>query len=381
MYIKNLKLKNFRNYKEINIEFKENINLIYGNNGEGKTNILEAIYIASYGHSNKPTKDNEIINFDEKESHIKMDFLKNGIENTVEIHIKRDKKKGIAINGIKVKKISDIIGKVNLIFFSPEDLKIIKEGPQKRRDFLDKSLCEIDSVYLYNLVRYNKLLEKRNIILRDISQKINVRENKNFLYAIDENFIKCGEIIIKKRKAYIESIKENINYIYKYITDNKNEIETVYEKNVDEENFEKNLLKNQEKDIKNTTTSVGPHRDDIAFLLNGKDLRKYGSQGQTKIASFACKLSQIQNVRKISGEKPILLLDDVFSEIDEEKQEKLSNIIKDIQTIITATGIEKNIFKNIKVDQVYKIEKGQVINKVLWLNILLENLKGLKAGA
>lgn len=366
MYIKRLKLKNYRNYREINIDFKENINLLYGNNGEGKTNILESIYLASYGHSNRSVKDNEIIKFDEEEAHIKMDFVKNNVENTVEIHIKKDKKKGIALNGIKVKKISDIIGKVNLIFFSPEDLKIIKEGPQKRRDFLDKSISEIDSVYLYNLVRYNKLLEKRNVLLRDISQKINVRENKDFLYAIDENFIKCGEILIKKRKEYIESVKENINNVYKYITDGKNTLDTIYEKSVDEGNFEKKLSKNLEKDIKNNTTGVGPHRDDVAFLLNGKDLRKFGSQGQTKIASFACKLSQIQNVRKISGEKPILLLDDVFSEIDEEKQEKLSSIIKDIQTIITATGIEKNIFKNIKVDQVYKIEKGQVINKSIW---------------
>ena len=366
MYIKKLKLKNYRNYKEINIDFKENINLIYGNNGEGKTNILESIYLASYGHSNKPVKDSEIINFDEKEAHVKMDFVKNNVENTVETHLKKDKKKGIAINGVKVKKISDIIGKVNLIFFSPEDLKIIKEGPQKRREFLDKSICEIDSVYLYNLVRYNKLLEKRNVLLRDISQKINVRENKYFLYAIDENFIKCGEIIIKKRADYIESIKENINSVYKYITSNKYNLDVIYEKNVEEGSFEKRLIKSQEKDIKYATTSVGPHRDDVAFLINEKDLRKFGSQGQTKIASFACKLSQIQNVKKISGEKPILLLDDVFSEIDEEKQEKLSTIIKDIQTIITATGIEKNIFKNIKVDQVYKIEKGQIINKSKW---------------
>ena len=366
MYISNLKLKNYRNYKEINIDFKKNINLIYGNNGEGKTNILEAIYLASYGHSNKSAKDNEIINFNEKEAHIKMDFVKNDIENTIEIHIKSDKKKGIALNGIKVKKVSDFLGKINLIFFSPEDLKIIKEGPQKRREFLDKSLCEIDKVYLYNLVRYNKLLEKRNILLKNISQKINEQENIDFLDAIDENFVESGKIIIKKRNDFLNSIKENIKIVYKYITEGTEELESIYEKNVEEDRFDQKLKNNLEKDIRFNSTGVGPHRDDIAFLLNGKDLRKFGSQGQTKIASFACKLSQIQNVRNISGEKPILLLDDVFSELDEEKQEKLTYIIKDMQTIITATGIEKNIFKNIKVDQVYKIEKGCVINKSVW---------------
>ena len=391
MYIEKLKIKNYRNYEEVEVNFNPFINIIYGDNAAGKTNLLESIYICSTSKSHKNAKENDLINFNKDESHIKLLFNKKEKKTEIiDIQLNRNIKKGVAINGIKKEKISDFIGFLSVVMFAPEDLNIIKEGPQVRRKFIDLEISQIDKIYVSNLKNYYKLLNQRNSILKDISKENG--SNKNYLIDMlkvyDEKLIEYGLSIIKKRKENIKNLALKILEKHLLISDNKEELIIDYENDVLSEllinNEEKNriieintnenivreiyknkLLENYEIDIKNQYTLIGPHRDDISFIIKNKDIRKYGSQGQKKTAAICLKLSELDIIKEKNNETPVLLLDDVFSELDEKRQKLLVSNIKNVQVIITCTGIKKNIFDILKPDKILNVKDNKVIEKNL----------------
>ena len=357
MYIKKIKLNKYRNYENLDIDFLNGVNIIYGKNAQGKTNILEAIYMTATTKSHKSVRDYEIIKFGEEEAHIKSIINKNKNDEIIDIHLKKKVNKGIAINGKRIKKISDYLGFFNIVFFSPEDLNIIKEGAVKRRKFLDFYICQIDKLYVYNLSKYNKILNQRNKLLKDIN---NNSELIDTLDAWDNELIKYSFYIIKKREEVIKELDEEIYKKHFFISGEKEKIKTIYEKNVDKDNFYKLLREKREEDIKNKTSTIGPHRDDLKFIIEDVDIRKFGSQGQQKTAALSIKFSEIESIKRKTNNNPILLLDDVFSELDESRQKLLINNIKNIQTIITCTGIPIEILKLLSPDKIIKINNGKI---------------------
>lgn len=357
MYIESLELENYRNYKNLNITFDKDKNIIYGDNAQGKTNILESLYYCGTTKSHRGSRDRDVINFDENEAHIKVVVRKNDVPFRIDMHIRKSKPKVIAINGIPIKRAIELFGIVSFIFFSPEDLMIIKNGPSDRRKFIDMELCQIDKIYLSDLTNYNKIITQRNKLLKDLNFKFD-KSLYNTLDIWDMQLISYGKKIIKRREEFIDQINDIIIKIHSNLTGDREKISVVYEPNVNEDNYEKMIISLREKDIKYRTTNVGPHRDDMAFYSNGIDLRKYGSQGQQRTAALSLKLSEIELVKSIIHDNPILLLDDVLSELDVNRQKYLIESIDVTQTILTCTGLDEFIENQIEVDKIYKIING-----------------------
>ena len=383
MYINNLRLKNYRNYKEISIDFDPGINIIYGNNAEGKTNLLEAIFLCATARSHKGSKEREIINFDEKEAHIKMVLVdEKEKKQIIDIQLNEENKKGIAVNGQKKEKLSDFLGLFVTVIFAPEDLNIIKEGPAVRRKFIDIELCQIDKLYVASISNYNKVLNQRNALLKDISLSSgnNKRELINFLDSYEIQLINFGTEVIIKRQQNIRDISNKIEDIYYKISGDKEKLTLYYENDLIsepesnhkgeyyepekiKEKYKKKLEETKENDIKNGFTTIGPHRDDICFMVDNIDLRKYGSQGQKKTAAISLKLSELLIMKEKKEDTPVLLLDDVFSELDETRQIRLIENLKGIQTIITCTGIKRNIYDLLKPNKIFQVINNEVLEK------------------
>lgn len=357
MIIKSIELAEYRNYDFLTLQFDKGTNILFGDNAQGKTNILEAIYVAATTKSHKGSKDKEIIKFDSEEAHIRTYIEKDGVETKVDMHLRKSKSKGIAIDGQKIKKAADLLGLCNVVLFSPEDLSIIKNGPAERRRFVDMELCQLDNFYLYNLNHYNKIVNQRNVLLKDMYMNPGLRDT---LSIWDSQLVSFGSKIIERRKLFVEQLNEIIYDIHKKLSGGKEELEIIYEPEVSIEDFEKKLALNQERDIRSKMTNVGPHRDDFSFYVNGVDIRKYGSQGQQRTAALSLKLAEIELVKKITKDSPILLLDDVLSELDSNRQNYLLNSIGDIQTIITCTGLEEFVNNRFEINRVYKVSNGMV---------------------
>jgi len=357
MIIKSIELADYRNYESLEMKFSEGTNILYGDNAQGKTNILEAIYVSATTKSHKGSKDKEIVNFDKEEAHIRTYIEKEGIETRVDMHLRKSKSKGIAIDGQKLKKAADLLGLCNVVFFSPEDLAIIKNGPSERRRFVDMELCQLDNFYLYNLNHYNKIVNQRNKLLKDMYFHPDLKETLNIW---DMQLVSYGTKIIERRKLFVEQLNEIIYDIHKKLSGDKEELVIHYDPDVEIEDFEQKMKNAQDRDIKAKMTSVGPHRDDFSFFINGLDIRKYGSQGQQRTAALSLKLAEIELVKKITKDHPILLLDDVLSELDSNRQNYLLNSIGNIQTIITCTGLEEFVNNQFKINSVYKVSNGTV---------------------
>ena len=360
MFVKSLELCDFRNYDSLKINFEQGVNIFYGDNAQGKTNILEAIFLGGTTKSHKGSKDKELIKMDKAESHIRLMIDKNGFEHKIDMHIKRNKSKGIAIDGIPIKKSSQLIGLANMVFFSPEDLSIIKDGPGERRRFIDMELCQLDKLYLFHLTKYNQVLNQRNHLLKQVGMN---RELLETLSIWDDQLVEYGKMIIKRRMEFIDQLNEIIVDIHQKLSGGKEELQVKYEPNIPIDQFERKLSQVREKDLFVKNTSVGPHRDDISFLIKGVDLRKYGSQGQQRTSALSLKLAEIEMVKRVVGEKPVLLLDDVLSELDRNRQNHLLDSIDGIQTIVTCTGLEEFVNKRMVVDQIYRVKHGTVINE------------------
>ena len=356
--IKQLKLKNFRNYDLLDLEFDSSTNIFYGDNAQGKTNILESIYLCGTTKSHRGTKDRDLIKFGQDEAHIEVIIDKNDVPFQIDMHLKKNSPKGIAINKIPIKRASELFGIINIVFFSPEDLNIIKNGPSERRKFIDLELAQLDKVYLSDLSNYNRIVNQRNKLLKDVYDR---KELLEMLDIWDIQLINYGNKIIKRRKIFIEQMNEILENIHEKLTGGKEKLKIFYEPSNGNYDLEQAILKNREKDIKIKSTSVGPHRDDICFMSDGIDIRKFGSQGQQRTAALSLKLSEIELVKKIINDTPILLLDDVLSELDKNRQNYLLDSISDIQTLITCTGLDDFVNHRFSINRIVRVEEGKIV--------------------
>lgn len=357
MILKSIELKNFRNYEDLDLKFDSGTNILFGDNAQGKTNILEAAYVSGTTKSHKGSRDKDMIRFGEDESHIRTIVEKQGKEYQLDIHLKKNRSKGIAINKVPIKKASELFGILNMVFFSPEDLNIIKNGPSERRRFLDAEICQLDKIYLSDLTRYNKILMQRNRLLKDMQHQPQLMET---LPVWDMQLVEYGKRLIRRRRQFVEELSEIVTGIHRNISGKREELVLRYEPNVDAEFLEDELNRVREKDRKYAQTSVGPHRDDISFFIRGVDIRKFGSQGQQRTSALSLKLSEIELVRQTIHDTPVLLLDDVLSELDSNRQNYLLNSIHDIQTMITCTGLDEFVRNRFQIDKVFHVIDGHV---------------------
>ena len=324
-----------------------------------RTNILEAVYLSGTTKSHRGSKDRDLIEFGKEESHIETIVEKNGIDYQIDMHLKKNSPKGIAINRMPIRKASELFGIVNLVFFSPEDLNIIKNGPAERRRFIDLELSQLDRVYLSNLANYNRVVNQRNHLLKEIGFS-GYEKHCGTLEIWEMQLIQYGNKIIERRKAFIEEMNEIISSIHKKLTGGREEIRILYEPSNKELTFEQALRKYKDRDLKLKSTSVGPHRDDICFMEGDLDIRRFGSQGQQRTAALSLKLSEIELVRQSIHDTPVLLLDDVLSELDKHRQNYLLDSIHDIQTLITCTGVEDFVNHRFSINKVFHVQNGQV---------------------
>lgn len=356
MNITKIKLENFRNYTNQEIIFNNGINVIYGNNAQGKTNILEAIFLCSMGKSFRTNKDKELVKINEDFAKINIEYEKSDRKGKIEYII--SDKKNISINGVKIKKLSQLLGNINSIIFSPDDMEILKDGPQKRRKFLNMLISQLRPRYLFNLNDYNKTLEQRNNYLRQIKYE---NKPKNMIDIWNEKLANHAQIIYEYRKEFVDKLLKKIVNIHKNITNNSEQININYISEFkNKEEYIKKLNEKLNKDIERGYTSTGIHRDDFEVYINGKNINLYGSQGQFRTAILSLKLSELYVIYDEVGEYPILLLDDFMSELDENRRKKFVENITDAQVILT--GTHKLILENFNYN-IYNVKDGQVKNE------------------
>ncbi len=356
MWIKEINLINFRNYENIKINLTPNINLFYGENAQGKTNIIESIFLSSIGKSFRTNNDKELIKFNTENSIVEIFFEKSDRSGKIKIEI--NNKKNIYLNNIKLKKLSELLGNINVVIFNPDDINILKEGPQKRRKFLDIMISQLRPNYMYILNLYSKTLEQRNNYLRQIK---NENKNPDVLSIWDEKLAEYAEKIFLYRNEFIEKIKNKIEKIHYEITENKEKIKIEYISDCsNKQEFLKKLQERRKLDILKGFTTKGIHRDDFIIYINNKQLNIYGSQGQHRTAILSLKLSELQVIKDEIGENPILLLDDFMSELDEKRKNNFLKNINNIQVIITCT--EKLNDKDLNYTS-FKVLNGKIVNE------------------
>ncbi|PXX54191.1 DNA replication and repair protein RecF [Hungatella effluvii] len=360
MIIESIELKNYRNYDKLHMDFSHGTNILYGDNAQGKTNILEAIYVCATTKSHRGSKDKEIIQFDRDESHIKLNVRKRDVPYRIDMHLKKNRAKGVAVNGVPIKKASELFGIVNVVFFSPEDLNLIKNGPAERRRFIDLELCQLNKLYVHSLVQYNKIVTQRNKLLKDIMFRPDYEETLDIW---DMQLVQYGREVIRCRDAFVSQLNDLVGPIHRQLSGEKESLHISYEPNVTVDMFEDTLRKSRPSDLKQRTTLTGPHRDDLSFIINDIDIRRYGSQGQQRTAALSLKLAEIELVKKTVNDYPILLLDDVLSELDGSRQNHLLSGINHIQTMITCTGLEDFVNNRFRIDKIFKVVSGEVYSE------------------
>ena len=362
MFISEIKLNGFRNYGEQKIKLLPNINLLVGKNGQGKTNLLESIYYAGIGKSPKTTKDTELINWSKQRASFCIYFKKESGTKQIEVIFSRQSKKIIRVNSVNLLKIADLLGNLNIIFFSPDELKLVKDAPQDRRKIMDTDISQLSKNYFYNLTKYNKIIDERNKLLKTAQNKDVLEQT---LPIWDIQLAETGSKIIFERISFLEKLKTLAKQAHEYLTNKVEDLQIEYAGIVgkSEEDIKQKLLKKlkecRDKDEKLGFTNIGPHRDDIKLVVNNIDIRSFGSQGQQRTVALSMKLAELEIFKEEIGEYPVLLLDDVLSELDQDRQQRLLNYCKKLQTIITATQYDPFMFQNANV---IKIDKGQIIN-------------------
>lgn len=360
MKILGLEVYDYRNYKTASLNFDKNLNVLKGDNAQGKTNLCEAIYFFAIGRSTRTNKEKEVINFEKDKAKITLLFEKKFTKRKIEIIFSKTKKKTILINGIPIKKMGELLGEFNAVYFSPDELKLIKESPEERRRFMDMDISQTSKNYFYNLSRYEKILMSRNKLLKEEFNKDIIKET---LPIWNEQLASIGAKIIVERIKFLDSLSKYAKLAHEYLSSNKEELVLEYQ-GVKENTYEeiknellKKLEKNIEKDISLGYTTVGPHRDDIKILLNNVEVKSFGSQGQKRTAALSMKLAELEIIKNQTGELPILILDDVFSELDKSRREKLLNFCKKTQTIISTNDFEEKVKA-----KCFTIQNGQVYN-------------------
>ena len=358
MWINKIKINNFRNYKKEEFNLEKNINIFYGENAQGKTNIIEAIFLSSIGKSFRAKKDNEMINLDSDNATIEIEYNKKDRDGKIKIEL--GNKKNIYLNGIKLKKLSELLGNINIVIFTPDDINILKGSPKERRRFLDILISQLKPNYMYNLNLYLKTLEQRNNYLRQIKE-----ENKpeEMLEIWDEKLAEYAVTIWKYRNEFIEKLKQKIKVIHKQITNEKEELKIEYLSECENKENYLELLKQRRKlDIIKGFTTKGIHRDDFKAFINEKEVGIYGSQGQHRTSILTLKLAELYVIYDEIGEYPILLLDDFMSELDENRRKSFLQYIKDTQVIITCTDkMELEELDLGKDYQIYQVQDGKIL--------------------
>lgn len=359
MRIRSLELNNYRNYQNQQIYFGDHINVLVGKNAQGKTNMLEGVFLCAIGRSPRTSKDKELIKWDASFSKITLELTKRTGDKKIEVYLFNNQNKAIKINSFPIKRMGELMGELNAVYFSPDEMKLVKESPDERRRFMDIDLSQFDKNYFYNLNKYNLILNQRNKLLK--SSYNNPKVISDTISIWNEQLASVGCKIIKSRLGLIESLKKYASACQEYLTDSRESIELTYTGFVGEsEDVLKQMLldgymSSFEKDLSLGYTTVGPHRDDIKILLNGIDVRHFGSQGQQRTVALALKLAELEVFNDNFGEYPVLLLDDVLSELDERRQLKLLNKIQNIQTIITCTAFPFDIKAN-----KFEVENGKI---------------------
>ena len=354
MWIKKIKIYNFRNYKNEEINLEKNINIFYGKNAQGKTNIIEAIYLCGLGKSFRTNKDKEMIKLNENKSYVEVEFEKSDRDGKIKIEL--ENKKNIYLNNIKLKKLSELLGNLNVVIFTPDDINILKGGPENRRRFLNIMISQLRPNYLNVLNLYKKTIEERNNYLRLIKEE---NKSEELLDIWDEKLAEYAEKIVNYRKEFINKISNKIVEIHKSITNNNEEIKIEYLTDCEKKENYLNLLKQRRKlDVIKGFTTKGIHRDDFVIYINDNQVNVYGSQGQNRTVMLSLKLSELQIIYDEIGEYPILLLDDFMSELDKERRKNFLENIKNNQVIITCT--EKLNLENLNYLE-YNVSDGKII--------------------
>lgn len=352
MFFKQVALENFRNYGNQTIAFHDKLNLFLGRNAQGKTNLLESLFIMGLGKSFRTNKDSDMIAFGKE--YARASCLADGEKGETEIDIVYQKEgKIIKVDGVKLSRSADLLEHVYIVIFSPEDLKIIKEGPEHRRRFLDRELCQIKPVYYSDLGNYKKVLKQRNYLLREKNS------DRNLFSVFDASLADYGTRIAAERKEFTKRLRELSSKIHSDISQGQENLNIEYETEItDKEQFRVLLEKNFESDIYKGFTGFGPHKDDLKIEINGVDIRTFGSQGQQRTAALSMKLAEIGLIRQETGCNAVLLLDDVLSELDNSRQRYLIESMKDIQVFITATEIEKEVMQLLPEGFTFQIDSG-----------------------
>ena len=363
MIVEGIRLINFRNYNNVGVGFSPGINILIGKNAQGKTNLLEAIYMCSTGRSFRTNRDREIINFQKDEAYVGTQLKIGERDKLTEIKLERDKTKRIKVNKIELKNYRELDTGLKVVLFSPEDLRLIKEGPNNRRNYLDMSISQIKPLYHYNLRRYNKILFQRNNLLKSFRFKGDL---SGLLDVFDMQLAKSGALIMLERNNYLKLLLKEATNIHTIIANGKETLDIEYNSSVTieetlsqvETNLLESLRKTRQKDIEVRTTEIGPHRDDFSILINGVDSKTYASQGQQRSIVLTLKLSEVEILKKDTGYYPVLLLDDVYSELDEDRRRYLTELFSRMQTFITTTdAVEINGFERFDKEYFY-VQEG-----------------------
>lgn len=360
MKVESIELENFRNYKNLKVNFFDGVNIIKGNNAQGKTNLIEAIFLCSIGKSLRVKKDKQLINFNQENSKINIKIQKKYKKSIIFIYLSKKNNKTIKIDNIPIKRIGELLGEFNAVYFSPDELKLIKDSPEDRRRFFDIHLSQISKQYFYYLNRYEKILANRNKLLKENTNKETIKET---LSIWNSQLIEIGSKIIFERLKFVKNLSEYAEKSHNYLSSNNEKIKLEYSginfETLEEikTEFAKQISKSIEKDIKLGFTSVGPHRDDLKIFINDIDVRVFGSQGQQRTTALSLKLAELEIMKNETGEMPVLLLDDVLSELDKTRREKLLNFCSKTQTFITCTEFPQN-----KKYHFFEIENGKIKN-------------------
>ncbi len=363
MKIETLKLKNYRNYEELDIKLHENLNIVIGDNAQGKTNILESIYVLAITKSFLSIPEKKMIMFNKDFFRIEANVISDGVEKKLEI-ITTPSTKKVKINNQEIKRIGDYISHLNVLLFNPDNIRMIKEGPHVRRKYLNVEISQLNNKYINILNEYNIILKQKNEFLKIIN--VNIKSNIDYLDILNSRLVEKAVDIYKYRKKFIDRINNKISDIFKVIAGYGN-LKLLYISQVDDVNSQANLLeklkKNYQKELNYKVSLIGTHRDDFHFILDDKDISLYGSQGQLRVAILALKLAEVSIFYEDTNENPILLLDDIFSELDINKRNKLIELLdNDVQTIITTTdlhSIDERLTKNAKI---FKISQGKLVD-------------------
>jgi len=361
MFVSHASLKNFRNFSNLRLDLRQGVNILCGPNAQGKTNFLEALYFGATGRSRRTSFEKELISFHAQESYMQLAVEKHGVTDRIDVHLRKDGPKGFAINGTPIRRLGDLFGALLVVMFSPEDLQLVKNGPAERRRFYDMELCQLSQVYYYNIQQYYKVLKQRNALLKRL-QKNRDASLADSLSSWDEQLAAYGGKIIRHRMAFTEKISAFANQIHQSMTDGKEQLTVLYKPNTTAEEFSDKLRRNAERDMLLGATSVGIHKDDAAFQINDLDARVFGSQGQQRTVSLSLKLAEIELIKEDKAETPVLLLDDVFSELDASRQACLLSSIAGVQTILTCTGVEDILraYGQKCETTLYTVQKGEI---------------------